>query len=365
MGIGTAAVFTGIDQPFELNRYALTPPPRGMAKMALLASGVCGTDIHIHQGKIPLNTPAIIGHEFVGRVEEISLEDSKACGIMTGDHVIVDIACPCGHCLLCREGDDANCLHMGVTNGGNPEISPHFYGGFAEYNYSPIQNLVKIPDELDPMIICTFACAGPTTMHAFSLARQAGWHAEKARVAVVQGFGTVGAFATIYLASLGIEHIVVITGKRNSKRETLARQFGAAEVLSMDDDGTDAVVRHVRSLNGGIGADLSVEASGNPKAFAQGLEMLRNRGVYLVPGQYSNSGNIEISPQIITFNALHIIGSSQYSLSDVHQYLEFLQKNPDLVHGIAELITAYPLQDINKAFDDAKVGKNIKTILVR
>ena len=49
--------------------------------------------------------------------------------------------------------------------------------------------------------------------------------------------------------------------------------------------------------------DLCFEASGAPAAVAQGMDILRNRGVYLIPGQYSNSGGIEIQPQIITFKA--------------------------------------------------------------
>ncbi len=56
--------------------------------------------------------------------------------------------------------------------------------------------------------------------------------------------------------------------------------------------------------------------------------MLRNRGVYLIPGQYSNRGGITIEPQLITFRALHLIGSSQYSHRDVEEYLRFLQAHP-------------------------------------
>ena len=95
------------------------------------------------------------------------------------------------------------------------------------------------------------------------------------------------------------------------------------------------------------------------------MEILRNRGVYLVPGQYSASGAIEIQPQIITFKALHIIGSSQYSMSDVDKYLEFLDKNPDLHPLIEKLSSKYKIEQINEAIVDAKSGNNIKTLLVK
>ena len=92
-----AAVLTATNRPFEIQEFELTNPPEGMAKIRLIASGICGTDVHIYKGKIPVNMPAIIGHEFIGEVEALSASDSKQYGIQAGDRVIVDIACPCGH----------------------------------------------------------------------------------------------------------------------------------------------------------------------------------------------------------------------------------------------------------------------------
>ena len=111
-------------------------------------------------------------------------------------------------------------------------------------------------------------------------------------------------------------------------------------------------------------ADLVFESSGNPRAVPQGLGMLRNRGVYLIPGQYSNSGAVEIEPQKITFNALHLIGSSQYAVEDVKAYLQFLQNNPQLYAAIDRLHTDYSVPQINEAFQAVQAGKNIKTLLV-
>lgn len=363
-----AAVFTEVGKPFSIREYPLTPPPAGMARLSLIASGVCGTDLHIHNGKIPLTPPAVIGHEFVGRVEEIAdaccCHDSHDESIQVGDAVIVDIACPCGECALCREGDDANCLHMGLTNAGNPEEAPHFYGGFGECNYSPVKNMIRIPPELDPKMVCVYACAGPTALHAFRLASQAGFDAGKTRVAVVQGLGPVGMFAAMTLSAMGIPHVVAVASSHKEDRDSLARASGVTEVLYLNDMPEEALIQKIRDLNDGIGADLVFEASGSPQAFVQGLHMLRNRGTYLVPGQYSNSGAVEIPPQMITFNALHIVGSSQYSVSDVKDYLRFLQQHPELHSLISSLATCYPVSEINRAFDDAKAGKNIKTILI-
>lgn len=88
--------------------------------------------------------------------------------------MIADIAVPCGECLLCKSGDDANCVNMKVTNGGSIDTPPYLYGGYAEVNYTPLTNLVKIPDELDPTTVAICACPGPTTIHSLALAMQAG-----------------------------------------------------------------------------------------------------------------------------------------------------------------------------------------------
>ncbi len=359
-----AAVLTQIHEPFEIRSYPVLPPPQGTARIRLIASGICGTDLHIQRGKIPIRLPAVIGHEFVGQVEAFEAGADSKHSVQVGDRVIVTIACPCGACLLCQSGDDANCVNMGVTNGSDPDTPPHFHGGFGEVSFAPIANLVRIPDGLDPRMTDVFACAGPTTLHTFRLADRANIPVGQASVAVVQGLGPVGLFAVMLLTRLGVRHVVAVTGHAKPERDALAIRLGATEVIGLDRVSSDDVICHVRALSDGLGADVVVEASGHPRAVPQGLQLLRNRGAYLVPGQYSDSGDVAIAPQLITFKALQIIGSSQYSLEDIRAYLEFLQAHPDLHETIRLLAAPYRFADINQAFQDAGAGKNIKTMLV-
>jgi len=353
MNKAKAAYMTGVNQPLDVREYPLIRPAPGMARLELIASGVCGTDLHILRGKLPVGVPLALGHEFVGRVSEISPGDSAASGIAAGDAVIATIACPCGVCKLCASGDDANCVNMDLANGGHPDTPPHFHGGFGQVNYSPVQNLVKIPAVLDPQTVSVFACAGPTVMHAVHLAEQAGCKIHEAETAVVQGLGPVGLCAVMVLSAMGIPRVAAVTANVKPERDALARKLGAADVVT------------TTGLGGFAGIDVAVEASGNPAAFSQGLAMLRNRGVYLVPGQYSNSGGVSVEPQIITFKALRIIGSSQYSLGDIRRYLAFLEEHPLLHETIRSLAACYRVEDVNTALEDAGTGKNIKTLLVR
>lgn len=143
----------------------------------------------------------------------------------------------------------------------------------------------------------------------------------------------------------------------------MAQKLGATQVFSLEETQIDEVTKKIKELSGGPGADIVFEASGNPAAVPQGMGMLRNRGVYLIPGQYSNSGTVAIAPQMITFSALHIIGSSQYSMTDVAAYLAFLQANPQMHESILSLASCYRVEDINEAVEAAKSGKHIKTML--
>ena len=360
-----AAVFMGAHKDFEVREFDVTECPAGYGQMELIASGICGTDIHFHNGTLAIGAPTIIGHEFVGRITDLDEAEAEKYGLKAGDNVIADIAVPCGECILCKNGDDANCVNMQVTNGGSIDTAPYLYGGYSEVNYTPLSNLIKIPEGIDPVVAATFACPGPTTIHACSLAEKAGVDLSQVNAAVVQGLGPVGTFAVMYLKGMGVKRVYAITAGDNAKREELALSLGADRVFNLTREGKDSITAELLKENGGLGVDLCFEASGAPQAVAQGMDILRNRGVYLIPGQYSASGGIEIQPQLITFKALHIIGSSQYSMKDVYAYLDFLGKNPGLSPVIERLGSKYTIEQINEAIADAKSGINIKTLLVR
>lgn len=360
-----AAVFMGAQKPFEVREFEVTETPRGYARMELIASGVCGTDVHIHNGVLACGAPSVIGHEFVGKITDMDPEEGAKYGLQIGDNVIADIAVPCGECPLCKAGDDANCVHMQVTNSGSIEVAPYLYGGYAEVNYTPLTNLIKIPASVDPTVATIFACPGPTSIHGFRLAERAGGNLSDVKVAVVQGLGPVGMFSVMYLAALGVPKVYAIVSGDDPVRENAARSIGATKIFSLKRDGVEQITAALQSENDGLGVDLCVEASGAPSAVAQGIDILRNRGVYLVPGQYSHSGSVTIQPQLITFKALHIIGSSQYALCDVRDYLAFLEAHPELESAIAKMGTKYAVADVNNAFADAKKRCNIKTLLVK
>lgn len=360
------AVFMGHDVPFEIREYPILPPPPGYGASTLLASGICGTDLHIHAGRLGGEAETMLGHEFVGRLFDCDPTEAAAYGLAVGDAVIADIAVPCGECPLCLSGDDANCIRMQCTNEEMVTHAPHFFGGYGEVNYTPLANLVKIPAELDPRMVCTFACPGPTALHAFSIAKRANIDLASMHTAVVQGLGPVGMFAALYLCAIGVENVYAVSTGKNPARETAALGFGVKKVFHLNEDhAVENMTEELLAVTNGLGVDLVYEASGAPAAIPVGMGLLRNRGVYLIPGQYSDQGTVAISPELITFKALQILGSSQYSMVDVRDYLTFLVEHPALHERILALGKGYPVEKVNEAFADAYAGKNIKSMLVK
>ncbi|MBQ9358432.1 MAG: alcohol dehydrogenase catalytic domain-containing protein, partial [Abditibacteriota bacterium] len=267
-----AAVFMGAGKPFEVREFDVTEPPAGYGRSSLIASGICGTDIHMTHGTLTVGAPGIIGHEFIGRLEACDEKEAAAFGLKKGDAVMADIAVPCGECLLCQTGDDANCVNMQVTNGGSIDEAPYLYGGYAQVNFTPLKNLIRVPEEVDPRAAAVFACPGPTVVHACRLAEQAGVDLREMKSAVVQGAGPVGMFTIMYLKAMGVGRVTAVLRSNKSFRAEGAKRAGADRVLFL----SDGNVSETRAgENGGLGPDLGREASGAPEAVTLGIGVLR------------------------------------------------------------------------------------------
>lgn len=364
---GQAAVFVGPGAPLEIREYPIVEPSPSVARLRLAVSGICGTDVHIAEGRLAIPPSFIPGHEFVGTVEALgdgAETDALGTPVGVGEIAIACAAVPCGKCFTCRQGATASCLQFGVTFTQDPSSPPHFFGGYADYLFSPAANLVVVPKEVDLDAVSAFPCAGPTIVRACAYA---GGPAE-GELVVVQGTGPVGLFAVAWAAASGCRVVAIGSGSSPARMD-LAKRLGASEVWDYrrmpKEDRLAAVQALASDLGRGDGADVVVEASGSPAAFAEGIELTRTLGRYIVPGQYSASGAVEVQPQMITFKALTIAGSGQYTIADVGEYLSFLRNHTDLQRPLASSIThRYRVADANEALANASAGVSIKGVFV-
>ena len=360
-----AAIFKGANKPFEIKEFDVVPPAAGQAGLNLVSSGICGTDVHIHDGFLGMpDMPLIIGHEFIGKIDALGegvAKDANGVPLAVGDTAIASVAIPCGKCFNCRRGETASCLAFGVTYEKNAEEAPHFHGGFSEYLYSPFENLVKLPENVNPFAAAAFPCGGPTIIRSCAY----GGGLEKDEIVVIQGNGSLGLFALAYAKSFGCK-VIMIGSASNPERLALTEKLAPDMFLDFrktsDEDAVKAVKEFASKENRGDGADVVIETSGSIKAFPLGLQLLRTRGRYFVPGQYSVRGPVQFDPCVITFKALNIVGSGQYTMADVKAYIEFLSANEALQDTFAQLVKKYPVSEANKAMADAKAGLAVKTV---
>ena len=122
--------------------YREVADPKLAPNEALLridACGLCGTDLHIHEGEFGPRFPLIPGHEFTGTVVELGAE---ARGLQIGQRVVANNQIVCGTCFYCRRGDFLLCENM-------TSYGVHLNGGFAEYLTLPADCLFPI-DRLTP-----------------------------------------------------------------------------------------------------------------------------------------------------------------------------------------------------------------------
>lgn len=359
-----AAVFVEKGKPFEIRDYPLAEPAAGMASVTLEMSGICGTDVHIWDGAIAFGGPMIIGHEFLGRVQALGAGEPRDCfgePLAAGDRVIVNVIEPCGTCRVCRAGGQASCLRLGesLVYLKSPEEAPHLHGGFAEATVVPIRYLHKMPAAIPANVAAAFLCAGPTVLCGLRYAGgvQPGEHV------VVQGSGPVGLFAALYARHCRAASVTLIGSSSHPRRLELARRLGAGEVLDIRSTTLEQRQERIRSLTGG--ADLVIEGAGSPDAFAEGLGLLRNCGRYVLAGQYSDRGTAAIPPHVITFQALRIFGSAQFTAEDRRAYLDFLARAGTDWDAVGSVITdRYRVDQVNEAMAAVRAGRSIKAVLV-
>jgi len=364
---GIAAVYTGANKPLEIRRYPILEPDIDEARLKLGISGICGTDLHILKGRLGIPGPLILGHEFIGSIDALNKEnaiDGLGQSIALGDNVIACVAIPCGKCFSCQRGETASCLNFGVTYFKNPDIAPHFFGGYSDTLFSPLSNIVKIPIDINIEAVAAFPCAGPTIIRACAYAGDL----EKDEIVVVQGTGAVGLFAIAWAKAAGCEVIAIGSGS-SPKRMQLAESFGAETIIdyktTTPEERIEIVKKKANEMNRGDGADVVIEASGAPSAVPEGINLLRTRGRYLIPGQYSSSGTVNISPEIITFRALQLIGSGQFTLADIKTYLDFLSTHPELQEKFASVIThRYTIDQAEMAMNAVDTGEVGKAVFI-
>ena len=242
------------------------------AVVRVTASAICGTDLHFFHGKAPLMPGDQIGHEGVGVVEEVGPDVTR---VRPGDRVVVAFQNVCGGCWYCRAGQSSLCEEW--RNLGAGPFGGSLGGTQAELLRVPHAdaNLLPIPDDVEDERALFVGDILTTGVYAAGIAEIR----PEDTVAVV-GAGPVGHFCVQAALRHGPRRVIALDFDQG--RLDLAASVGAAPVNARE--------RHpqmaVSEATEGRGADVVIEAVGDPSAFRTAVEVVRSGGRVIVAGMF-------------------------------------------------------------------------------
>jgi L-iditol 2-dehydrogenase len=242
-------------------------PPVGPEEVLLRvkAVGICGSDVHIYEWTpgyehLAEYMPIVLGHEFAGEVAEVG---SEVSGLRPGDRVVYQGG-SCGQCFYCNTARHSLCDQRRAAG----RIGLERKGGMAEYVViNGRQNfLPRIPDGVS----FEEAAQGQPTAEALHMLQQG--EVSLGEPVVVLGTGPIAVTVAQGAKAAGASPVVVTGLSRDKDRLSIAKSLGADETIDVERE--DPVAK-VKAMTGGLGAAKAFEVSGSPRAFQQGLEILR------------------------------------------------------------------------------------------
>lgn len=246
-----------------------TPGP-GEALVRIAQSGMCGTEILIHDDlyrgrKRPMPFPLIVGHEASGELVELGPGTE---GPKPGMRVGIEAVSGCGRCFHCMRGNYNLCPdwhHIGLTRPG----------ALAEFVVVPASSLFPLPEEVS-FESAAFLEPLATVVHTLERTKPA-----PGQPAAIIGPGALGLLHLQMLQSAGLCPIVVFGRRGDEKRLELARTLGADAAIIAD---RKEAQEHAASFTDGVGMGLVIEAAGSPEAVQTALDIVGGKGTVVTLG---------------------------------------------------------------------------------
>ena len=249
--------------PVELTTVLVPDPGRGEALVRVQACGVCHTDLHYREGGINDEFPFLLGHEAAGIVEAVGPD---VISVAVGDFVILNWRAVCGQCRSCRRGRPQYCFSthnatQQMTLADGTKLAPALgIGAFAEMTLVAAGQCTKVDPRARPEAAGLLGCGVMAGLGASMFTGEVGFGDSVA----VFGCGGVGCAAIHGARLAGASKVIAVD--IDPRKLDLARQFGATHTVnSTEQDAVEAI----RALTDGNGADVCVEAVGNPKVMEQ------------------------------------------------------------------------------------------------
>jgi threonine dehydrogenase-like Zn-dependent dehydrogenase len=302
---------------------------------------VCGSDLWPYRGIEPITGPTPMGHEYVGIVEEVG---SSVRMIKPGQFVIGSFFASDNTCSICQAGYQSRCLHSQYVGAS---------GAQAERLRVPLADgtLVATPDapsdDLVPSLLAASDVLGTGWFGAVAADVGPG------KTVVVIGDGAVGLLAVLASKQLGAERIIAMS--RHPKRQQLAREFGATDIVT---ERGEAGVEQIKELTDGLRAHSVIEAVGTQESMLQAIRSTRPGGSV---GYVGVSHGVQLDGQELFYAEIHLHGGPapvRRFLSDLIDRIWKRQIHPGKVFDL-EL----PLEQVAEGYRAMDERSAIKSLL--
>lgn len=358
-----AALLETLPGTLVIDDVTLTAPGPDEVLVQTAACGLCHSDLHVMENKLPMPPPVLLGHEAAGIVTAVGADVTE---FSVGDHVVGCLNVHCNACGQCARGRSWLCERRReltfradgtsrVRRGEQQVTQMSGLGGFAEEMLVHRNGIVKVPDELPLELGALLGCAVITGVGSvFNGARiRAG-----STVAVI-GAGGVGLNIVQGARLAGAERIIAVD--LNAEKLALAVTFGATDVV--DGSASDAVQAVVEMTGGGV--DAAFEAIGLSTTAAQAVQMVRPGCTAYMVGLPAMGTAIELpgTAMVLQHRGLQglFMGANQFK-RDIPMLANLYLQGRLLLD---ELVAArIGLDDVNAGFDAMRRATEARSVIV-
>jgi propanol-preferring alcohol dehydrogenase len=326
--------FLGSDK-VQIMSFPDPEPGHREVVVRMKASAICRSDLYLYHGSSVLDresTASVIpGHEACGVIEKVGKGISKE-EIEPGTRVAIYLAAGCGHCVYCKQGWSILCKMWKC-------LGFDFDGGHAELIKIPVENCLRLPDEM------SFVAGALSTDKFGGL-----YHCHKTlgvsarSVVAIFGLGPMGQMGALCAKALGAKVIAVDI---LDSRLKLAKEIGADYLINSN---SRNVTKEILQITDSEGADMAIDCSGNPKAQNNALDCVKRQGKVAFIGESKNT-TINPSDQMIR-KMLTVMGNWYFPIWEYREIGNFivdrslhLERFVTNIYSLDEAQAAYELFD--------------------
>lgn len=372
--LSQAVVFESSDRPLRYQQIEVRPLQPGEVLVRVLATTLCGSDLHTLSGRRKVATPTILGHEILGSIVEFgeghTHKDYFGDRLNPGDRVTWAIVAHCGQCSYCHWDLPQKCEKSVKYGHETTEVHGALTGGLAEYVIlAPRTSIFRMESHIENAVACPANCATATVAGALQRTRPLrDWNARnpsddfsrdslrklvevkplQGAHLIIMGGGMLGVTACAMAKWLGAACVICV--EPVEKRREWVRQFGADLAIAPED--LQDAVRSVRTL----GFDIALELSGATSAIEIALPALRIGGEIVLVGAVFPVPELKLLPEQIVRRMIQIQGLHNYAPADLAVALQFLSEQPQ---GPLSSMVPYwfPLKETSLAIQKAEETK--------